>query len=105
MDIEQLLKEEELAKFPPVNVTADYSATIIVDNLPVIPREKEARLVGIVRKVFEYYGKILDFHMPFINESQSAGKLFYLSIFNHFGECPRASSRSILPRALADPRP
>ena len=73
MDIEQLLKEEEQQKFPPVNVAVDYSATIIVDNLPVIPREKEARLVGIVKKVFEHYGKIADFHMPFITEAQSAG--------------------------------
>lgn len=77
MDIEQLLqetlKEEEAVKFPPVEVHPDYSSTIIVDNLPVIPREKEGRLTTIVRKVFEHYGKIVDFHMPFITESQSAG--------------------------------
>jgi len=71
--------EEEEELFPPPNLDnfINYSNVVIVDNLPVIPKEKEEKLVGVLKKIFGQFGTVECFFMPFDKEnSKSCGFAF-----------------------------
>lgn len=70
-EIEDLDEEDVI---PPVHLDKSFSRYIIVDNLPIIPKEKEAKLLAVVRKIFGSTGNIKDVFMPYEdNEDKSKG--------------------------------
>lgn len=73
VDIEQLLAEEEQERFTPIQRDVDYASVVIVDNLPVIPKSKEGKLLGVVKKIFESFGETVDIHMPYVSDDKSCG--------------------------------
>lgn len=73
VDIEQLLAEEEEERFSPIERDVDYASVVIVDNLPVIPKVKESKLLGVVKKIFSAFGNVVDVHMPYVSDDKSCG--------------------------------
>jgi len=58
-------EEDEAAEFEAEAFAADdWSAVIVVDNLPRIPLAKYDKLVGVLRRVFEQTGRIVRLEMP-----------------------------------------
>lgn len=51
---------------PPVSKEAPFSSCVIVDNLPIVPQEKYAKLYNIIEKIFKNIGPIREggFYMP-----------------------------------------
>ena len=70
-EIEDLDEEDVI---PPVHLDKSFSRYIIVDNLPSIPKDKEAKLLAVVKKIFGSAGNIKDIFMPYEdNEDKSKG--------------------------------
>jgi len=58
--------EEEESLFPHIVKDQSYSKVIIVEGIPVIPKEKYDKLAQILKRLFsQEIGTIVDFYMPF----------------------------------------
>ena len=59
---------------PPLDQTWD--CVITVDNLPKVPKAKEAKLTGVIKKIFGQMGAIVRTEMPFDSADVSLGFAF-----------------------------
>ena len=51
-------------------------SVIIVDGIPVVGAERIEKLKGVVRKIFQKYGKIITEHYPVDDEGKTKGYMF-----------------------------
>ena len=67
------LKEEEELEFE-----AGFGNIIVVDNLPVVPKEKFEKLEGVIRKIYSQIGVIKDdgLWMPVDHTGKTLGYCF-----------------------------
>ena len=53
-----------------------WDCVVTVDNLPVVPKAKEAKLQGVLNKIFGQMGEVTLLKMPFSKEGSSLGFCF-----------------------------
>jgi translation initiation factor 3 subunit B len=72
-DDEDVLREENSGSFD-----TGFGNIIVVDNLPVVPKEKFEKLEGVVRKIYGQIGVIKDdgLWMPVDSAGKSLGYCF-----------------------------
>jgi hypothetical protein len=57
------LTEDEAV--PPVQLEQGFARFVVVDNIPVVTHEKEAKLLNVLKKLFSVHGTVVDIFMPF----------------------------------------
>jgi translation initiation factor 3 subunit B len=67
------LTEEEAV--PPVRLEQGFARFVVVDHIPIVKRDKEAKLISVLKKIFSLVGTVVDIYMPFAEE-QSKGYAF-----------------------------
>lgn len=76
-------EEEEEVLFPPIVLDTSYTNVVIVESIPIIPREKLEKLTSILKKILSHSDSlasltIVDFDMPFEEgaDAKSKGYVF-----------------------------
>lgn len=76
-------EEEEEVLFPPIVLDTSYTNVVIVESIPIIPREKLEKLTSILKKILSHSDSlasltIVDFDMPFEEGADAKSKGFAL---------------------------
>lgn len=50
-DLQNQLEAEEEELFPPLRLDQDFSSVVLICGLPVVPREKEAKFIPLIRDI------------------------------------------------------
>ena len=84
--LEAAAEEKKMAPFQP-----DFSASIIVDNVPAVPAEKVAKLTSVLLKIYSQNAKITesDIFMPFNDETSTTYGFCFVK-FNNVEEAQQA---------------
>lgn len=71
LDLEALQEPIDESSFP--EFRADYSSSIVVDNIPVVPQEKIPKLLSVLVKIYAKIAKVSesDIYMPFNEEAKT----------------------------------
>jgi hypothetical protein len=74
------LTEEEAV--PPVQLEQGFARFIVVDNIPIVTREKETKLLNVLKKLFSACGTVVDIFMPFEGEKSKGFAVLKLVSLN-----------------------
>jgi len=84
--------DEEIELFPPVIRDNHYGNILVVDNLPIVNREKEPKLIRVITQIFSKFGTVKDCHMPF-KDSPEDSKGFAFIEYTNENEATNAQSK------------